>query len=66
MTRHMAATEMAEAGVAIDVIQALLGHRWITTTQMYTQPSQRRMRDAVAAVEEASRRRRDQHSKGAE
>ena len=66
MLRHMTATEMAEAGVAIDVIQALLGHRWITTTQMYTHPSQRRMRDAVDAVEASSARRRAQRRKGTE
>ena len=64
MLRHSCGTEMAEAGVAIDVIQALLGHRWITTTQMYTHPSPRRMRDAVEAVDAASRQRRAQHRKG--
>jgi len=64
MLRHSCGTEMAEAGVAIDVIQALLGHRWITTTQMYTHPSPRRMRDAVEAVEAAGRRRRAQRHKG--
>lgn len=64
MLRHSCGTEMAEAGVAIDVIQALLGHRWITTTQMYTHPSPQRMRDAVEAMEAASRQRRAQRAKG--
>ena len=66
MLRHSYGTEMAEAGVPIDVVQALLGHRWITTTQVYTHPSQRRMRDAVEAVEATSAQRRAQSSKGAE
>ncbi len=57
MLRHTTATEMAEAGVPIDVVQALLGHRFITSTQVYTHPSQRRMRDAIEAVEAASRQR---------
>jgi site-specific recombinase XerD len=66
MTRHLAGTELAEAGVAIDVIQALLGHRWITSTQIYTHISETRMRDAVEAVEALSRQRRDQRQKGAQ
>lgn len=58
MTRHLAGTELAEAGVPIDVIQALLGHRRITSTQIYTRPSEHRIRDAVEAVETMSARRR--------
>ena len=64
MTRHLAGTELSEAGVPIDVIQALLGHRWITSTQIYSHTSERRMRDAVEAVEEVSRQRRAQRQKG--
>lgn len=64
MTRHLAATELAEAGVAIDVIQALLGHRWITSTQIYTHTSPGRLRDAVEAVEAITRRRRAQRHEG--
>ena len=64
MMRHSAGTEMAEAGVAIDVVQALLGHRSITSTQMYVNPSQVRMRDAVDAVEKISRQRRAQRDRG--
>lgn len=64
MTRHLAGTELAEAGVAIDVIQALLGHRRITSTQIYTRPSGHRMREAVEAVETASIQRRVQRDKG--
>jgi site-specific recombinase XerD len=48
------------------VIQAPLGHRWITSTQIYTHISETRMRDAVEAVEALSRQRRDQRQKGAQ
>ena len=64
MVRHSTGTEMAEAGVPIDVVQVLLGHASITSTQVYVHPSQRRMRDAVEAVEELSRNRRAQRGKG--
>jgi site-specific recombinase XerD len=65
MMRHSTGTEMAEAGVAIDVVQALLGHRSITSTQIYVNPSQVRMREAVEAVEAVSRQRRARRDKGA-
>jgi site-specific recombinase XerD len=61
MLRHSTGTELAEAGASIDVVQALLGHRSITSAQVYVHPSQRRMRDAVEAVEKISRQRRVQH-----
>ena len=64
MVRHSTGTEMAEAGVPIDVVQVVLGHASITSTQVYVHPSQRRMRDAVEAVEELSRNRRRQRGKG--
>jgi site-specific recombinase XerD len=64
MVRHSTGTEMAEAGVPIDVVQVLLGHSSITSTQIYVDPSQRRMRDAVEAVEELSRNRRAQRRTG--
>lgn len=64
MLRHSTATEMVEAGVAVDVVQAVLGHRSITSTQVYARPSPRRMRDAVEAVESASRQRRARGQRG--
>jgi site-specific recombinase XerD len=57
---------MVEAGAPIDVVQKLLGHRSIVTTQRYTHTSQRRMRDAVDAVEAAARQRRAQHQSAKE
>lgn len=58
MLRHSTAEEMVDAGTAIDVVQELLGHRSITSTQVYARASTNRMRDAVEAVEAISRQRR--------
>ncbi len=58
MLRHSAAGEMAGAGTPIDVVQAVLGHRSITSTQVYARPGLDRMREAVEAVEAVSRQRR--------
>jgi integrase/recombinase XerD len=57
MLRHSTGTEMAEAGVPIDVIQELLGHLSIITTQGYVHPSPRRLREAVDRLEASSRKR---------
>jgi site-specific recombinase XerD len=64
MLRHSTGTELAEAGAPIDVVQALLGHRSITSSRVYVHPSQRRLRDAVEAVEAVSRARRQQRGAG--
>lgn len=58
MLRHSTGTELAEAGAPVDVVQALLGHRSITSAQVYVHPSKRRLRDAVDAVETVSTQRR--------
>lgn len=58
MLRHATATEMVGAGTPIDVVQAVLGHRSITSTQVYAHPSEARMREAVEAMEATSRQRR--------
>ncbi len=64
MLRHSTGTELAEAGVAIDVVQELLGHRSIVSTQLYVHPSGWRMRDAVDRREADARRVRGQPTKG--
>jgi site-specific recombinase XerD len=51
MLRHSMGTELAEVGVGIDVVQELLGHASILTTQRYVNPSRRRLREAVEALE---------------
>jgi integrase/recombinase XerD len=62
MLRHATGTELAEAGVAIDVVQEILGHRSIESTRVYVHSSQRRQRDAVERMEQrsGSRARPDQ------
>jgi hypothetical protein len=57
MLRHAMGTELAEAGVSIDVVQQLLGHRSITSTQVYVHPSPLRLRDAVDRLEATAQRR---------
>ena len=57
MLRHATGTELTEAGVSIDVVQQLLGHRSITSTQVYVHPSSLRLRDAVDRMEATAQRR---------
>lgn len=57
--RHTAATRWVRAGVPIDVVQALLGHRHLESTQVYLHASPEEKHAAVSAVIE--QRRADQH-----
>lgn len=45
--RHTAATLMHESGVDIRVLQEILGHKQLSTTEIYTHVSDDRIRDAV-------------------
>lgn len=50
MLRHAMASNAADAGAALDEVQALLGHRSPYSCQPYLHPSRDRLRDAVARV----------------
>ena len=50
MLRHTAATTLIEAGVDIRFVQRLLGHRSITTTQIYTHVSDSALKGAIVAA----------------
>ena len=48
--RHSCATHMLDHGADIRVVQELLGHKAITTTQLYTKVSNERLRAAYEAA----------------
>lgn len=50
LLRHTYASELADAGVDLMVIQELLGHRSPTSTEIYTHPQAADMVDAVMAL----------------
>lgn len=48
--RHAFGSSLADAEVGMDVIQELMGHRSITSTQVYVHPDEARLRAAVDLV----------------
>ena len=54
--RHKFATDLLERGVNIKVVQQLLGHENIATTEVYLSLSDNSLRDAVNTLEDSKRK----------
>ncbi len=52
MLRHTFAKNLVDQGVSLDQVATLLGHRSLTTTARYTQPSQQDLARAVEKLDE--------------
>ena len=50
MLRHSFSTNALAAGATLDVLKDLLGHAWVSSTEVYVHPSPERLRAAVDAV----------------
>lgn len=50
MLRHAFASNIGDAGGAVDEIQALLGHRRVSSSEPYLRPDSARLRAAIDRV----------------
>jgi integrase/recombinase XerD len=48
--RHAFGSNIADAGNGIDVVASLLGHGWVSSSQVYVHPDPARLREAVDRV----------------
>lgn len=48
--RHAFGSNVADAGIGIDVVASLLGHSWVSSSQVYVHPDPARLREAVDRV----------------
>ena len=48
--RHSFASELVRAGVTLPTVKSLLGHQWLSSTQIYTHTSNEERKDAVALL----------------
>lgn len=51
--RHSFATHLVDAGIDLEVVQALLGHTCISTTSIYARTSTRRIREVTSPLDAA-------------